>query len=93
MIYLTNKRFIHRDIAARNVLLTHNNAVKIGDFGLARQLPEGQEYWKLDKAGKLPVKYMSVESLTSKRFSIASDVWAFGVYIWELMRWVGANTY
>ncbi len=77
---------VHRDIAARNILLSHNNPVKIGDFGLTRLLPEGQDFWKLDKAGKLPVKYMSIETLTSKRFSLASDVWAFAVYMWEVMR-------
>jgi serine/threonine protein kinase len=52
--------------------------VKIGDFGLTRMLPPGQEYWRLDKAGRLPVKYMAIETLTLKRFGIESDVWAFG---------------
>ncbi len=86
------RRFLHRDIAARNVLLSHKNQVKIGDFGLARQLPDGQDFWKLDKAGKLPVKYMSLETLTLKRFSLASDVWAFAVYMWEVMRSVLSST-
>ncbi len=86
MVYLSSRRMLHRDIAARNVLLSHNNVVKIGDFGLARFLPEGQDFWKLDKAGRLPVKYMAVETLTSKQFFVASDVWAFGVFLWELMR-------
>ncbi len=76
---------MHRDIAARNVLLDANNIVKIADFGLTRKIPDGQDFWKLDKAGKLPVKYMSIESLTLKRFSAASDVWAFGVFLWELL--------
>eukprot|EP00040_Diaphanoeca_grandis_P034240 m.211769 g.211769 ORF g.211769 m.211769 type:complete len:1090 (+) comp33110_c1_seq1:114-3383(+) len=85
MKYMESKRFIHRDIAARNVLLTHNNQVCIADFGLARELPAAKDYWKLDKAGRLPVKYMALESLTLKRFYIASDVWSFGVFMWEVM--------
>lgn len=52
---------------------------------MARKLPEGASYWRLDKAGRLPVKYMAAETLTSKQFSVASDVWAFGVYMWEVM--------
>ncbi len=85
MIYLGELRYLHRDIAARNILLTTNNVVKIGDFGLARKLPDGESFWKLDKAGKLPVKYMALESLTTKRFTVATDVWSFGVFIWEIM--------
>lgn len=85
MVYMAEQRFIHRDLAARNILLSHDNQVRIGDFGLARKLPEEKEYWRLDKAGRLPVKYMAVETLTSKRFSVASDVWAFGVFMWEVM--------
>lgn len=85
MCFLAEQRFIHRDLAARNVMLTHQNKVRIGDFGLARQIPEDKDYWKLDKAGRLPVKYMALESLTLKRFYIASDVWSFGVYMWEVM--------
>jgi nicotinamidase-related amidase len=85
MIYISDLRFIHRDLAARNILLSHDNAVRIGDFGLARKLDDGKDYWRLDKAGRLPVKYMAVETLTSKRFSVASDVWAFGVFMWEVM--------
>jgi hypothetical protein len=52
------------------------------------KLPDGENFWKLDKAGKLPVKYMAPETLTTKRFTIASDVWAFGVFVWEIMAYV-----
>lgn len=83
--YLAERRYVHRDIAARNVLLHHNNQVKLGDFGLARQLPPGQPYWRMEKSGRLPVKYMAIETLTLKRFSPASDVWAFGVFMWEVL--------
>eukprot|EP00730_Choanoeca_flexa_P006755 TRINITY_DN12219_c1_g3_i12.p1 TRINITY_DN12219_c1_g3~~TRINITY_DN12219_c1_g3_i12.p1 ORF type:complete len:1414 (+),score=379.52 TRINITY_DN12219_c1_g3_i12:272-4513(+) len=88
--YLASKRIIHRDIAARNIMLHHDNVVKIGDFGLTRMLPPGQDYWRLDKAGRLPVKYMAIETLTLKRFGLESDVWAFGVYMWEILSG-GAN--
>eukprot|EP00041_Stephanoeca_diplocostata_P034701 m.1196997 g.1196997 ORF g.1196997 m.1196997 type:complete len:1210 (-) comp24565_c0_seq1:1893-5522(-) len=85
MEYMASKRFIHRDLAARNILMSHQNALKIGDFGLARELPVDKDYWRLDKPGRLPVKYMALESLTLKRFSEKSDVWAFAVFMWEVM--------
>ena len=69
------------------------NSCKIADFGLTRKLPDDQDFWKLDKAGRLPVKYMSIESLTLKRFSAASDVWAYGVFLWELLRYAVKATY
>lgn len=83
--FLADKRYLHRDIAARNILLDRNNIVRIADFGLARPLPPGQDEWKLDKLGRLPVKYMAVETLTKKVFSLASEVWSYGVYLWEVL--------
>ena len=77
---------MHRDIAARNILLHTGNKIKLADFGLTRKLPDGENVWKLDKLGRLPVKYMALETLTAKLFSLASDVWAFGIFIWELLR-------
>ena len=78
-------RIVHRDLAIRNVLLGEDNAVKIGDFGLARYIPDGEDEWKMDRSSRLPVRYMAPECFSKKRFSIATDVWAFGVLLWELM--------
>ena len=82
---------MHRDIAVRNVLLTVNNVVKIGDFGLARYILEGDSEWKMDRASKLPVRYMAPESFVRKRFSNQSDVWSFGVAVWEIMTFVSSD--
>jgi serine/threonine protein kinase len=81
-------RVLHRDIAARNILVSDSNIVKLGDFGQARVLADDADDWKLDKAGRLPVRYMPPESLITKRFSFKSDVWAFGVTMWEMMAYV-----
>ena len=75
---------LHRDLAVRNVLLGEGNVVKLGDFGQARYLQEGESEWKLDRVARLPVRYMPPESLTLKRFSLKTDVWAFGITMWEI---------
>ena len=67
------------------MLLGERNKVVIGDFGLARYIAEGESDWKMDRSGRLPVRYMAPETFITKRFSIATDVWAFGVTLWELM--------
>lgn len=85
MLHMLSKRYLHRDLAVRNILLTENNIIKVADFGLARRIPDGQDFWRLDKAGRLPVKYMAPETLTVKRFTEKSEVWAFGVCVWEIM--------
>ncbi|XP_059144130.1 focal adhesion kinase 1-like [Physella acuta] len=81
--YLESKKFVHRDIAARNVLVSSHDAVKLGDFGLSRWVEE-QSYYKASK-GKLPIKWMAPESINFRRFTTASDVWMFGVCIWEIL--------
>lgn len=81
--YLESKKFVHRDIAARNVLVSSQDCVKLGDFGLSRWV-EDQSYYKASK-GKLPIKWMAPESINFRRFTTASDVWMFGVCMWEIM--------
>ncbi len=76
---------MHRDIAVRNVLLGKDNSIKISDFGLARRLPEGQEYWALPVASDLPIRYMPPEAFDTRHFSQSTDVWSFGVAMWETM--------
>ncbi|XP_021343131.1 focal adhesion kinase 1-like isoform X2 [Mizuhopecten yessoensis] len=81
--YLESKKFVHRDIAARNVLVSSHDCVKLADFGLSRVVEE-QSYYKASK-GKLPIKWMAPESINFRRFTTASDVWMFGVCIWEIL--------
>ncbi|KAM3929294.1 focal adhesion kinase 1 isoform 7-T7 [Leptodactylus fuscus] len=83
LAYLESKRFVHRDIAARNVLVSTCDCVKLGDFGLSRYM-EDSTYYKASK-GKLPIKWMAPESINFRRFTSASDVWMFGVCMWEIL--------
>ncbi|KFO79730.1 Non-receptor tyrosine-protein kinase TYK2, partial [Cuculus canorus] len=77
--------FIHRDLAARNVLLETEHVVKIGDFGLAKAIPEGSEYYRVREDGDSPVFWYAVECLKECKFYYASDVWSFGVTLYELV--------
>eukprot|EP00063_Salmo_salar_P023309 XP_013998144.1 PREDICTED: focal adhesion kinase 1-like isoform X2 [Salmo salar] len=83
LAYLESKRFVHRDIAARNVLVSSTDCVMLGDFGLSRYM-EDSSYYKASK-GKLPIKWMAPESINFRRFTSASDVWMFGVCMWEIL--------
>ena len=64
------------------------SVLKLGDFGQARYLQHGEDFWKLDREARLPIRYMANESLTKKIFSLKTDVWAFGVAMWEVMTFV-----
>ncbi|XP_063605609.1 vascular endothelial growth factor receptor 3-like [Penaeus indicus] len=83
MEYLAFKKVLHGDLAARNILLSEKNVVKISDFGLAKDIYKNKNYQK-SKNAPLPVKWMSVEALRDGIFSTQSDVWAFGVVMWEM---------
>ncbi|XP_026843934.1 vascular endothelial growth factor receptor kdr-like isoform X5 [Drosophila persimilis] len=83
MDYLSSKKVLHGDLAARNILLCEDNVVKICDFGLARSMYRGENY-KKSESGKLPIKWLALESLSDHVFSTYSDVWSFGIVLWEL---------
>ncbi|KAL9985710.1 hypothetical protein ACROYT_G008146 [Oculina patagonica] len=82
MNHLAKKDFVHRDLAARNVLVGHDNRVKVSDFGLMRQIYE--DVYSAKKTKKLPVKWMAPESIHDSIFTIKSDVWSYGVFLWEM---------
>ncbi|XP_017839124.1 focal adhesion kinase 1 isoform X1 [Drosophila busckii] len=82
--YLESKKFVHRDIAARNVLVSTPTCVKLADFGLSRWVSD-QSYYHSTPTVALPIKWMSPESINFRRFTTASDVWMFAVCIWEIL--------
>jgi FMS-like tyrosine kinase 1 len=91
MEYLSSRKYIHRDLAARNILLGEDNIVKVADFGLAKDCYKYSTY-KKKTDGPIPVKWMALESLTHKIYTSKSDVWSYGVVLWELFT-VGGNPY
>ncbi|XP_078495964.1 hepatocyte growth factor receptor [Ciona intestinalis] len=85
MCYLASQRFVHRDLAARNCMLNETYVVKVADFGLARDIYEKEYYKPHEHAGRMPVKWMALESLQQQTFTIKTDVWSFGILLWELL--------
>ncbi|KHJ88359.1 protein tyrosine kinase [Oesophagostomum dentatum] len=83
--YLHGKSLVHRDIAARNVLVSTPKCVQLKDFGLSRALDYDAIYTA--SRGKLPIKWLAPESINYREFSMASDIWMYGVCVWEILSW------
>lgn len=82
--YLADMKYVHRDIACRNCLVNAQRIVKLGDFGMARPTFEN-DYYRFSRKGLLPVRWMAPESLTDGIFTPASDVWSFGILLYEII--------
>uniref|UniRef100_A0A8D3DH62 receptor protein-tyrosine kinase n=1 Tax=Scophthalmus maximus TaxID=52904 RepID=A0A8D3DH62_SCOMX len=83
MEYLGSKNFIHRDLAARNCMLNENMNVCVADFGLSKKIYNG-DYYRQGRISKMPVKWIAIESLADRVYTTKSDVWSFGVTMWEI---------
>lgn len=92
MDYLASLKFVHRDLAARNCMLNDKLIVKVADFGLSRDIYERDYYSSDNKKSKLPVKWMALESLENGTYNTKTDVWSYGVVLWELFT-RGVNPY
>ncbi|KAF6098010.1 tyrosine kinase 2 [Phyllostomus discolor] len=91
MAYLHTQHYVHRDLAARNVLLDNDSLVKIGDFGLTKAVPEGHEYYRVREDGDSPVFWYAPECLKECKFYYASDIWSFGVTLYELLTYCDSS--
>lgn len=82
--YLAQMKYVHRDVASRNCLVNASRVVKLGDFGMTRAMYEN-DYYRFNRKGMLPVRWMAPESLSYGKFSTGSDIWSFGVLMYEII--------
>ncbi|XP_047188815.1 ephrin type-A receptor 2a isoform X2 [Scophthalmus maximus] len=85
MKYLSDMSYVHRDLAARNVLVNSNLECKVSDFGLSRVLEDDAEGTYTTRGGKIPIRWTAPEAIAYRKFASASDVWSFGIVMWEVM--------
>nr|XP_033780730.1 ephrin type-A receptor 1 isoform X1 [Geotrypetes seraphini] len=85
MRYLSERNYVHRDLAARNILVTHNLLCKVSDFGLSRVLENDFEGTYETRGGKIPIRWTAPEAIANRTFTSASDVWSFGIVMWEVL--------
>uniref|UniRef100_A0A7M4EMI0 Tyrosine-protein kinase receptor n=1 Tax=Crocodylus porosus TaxID=8502 RepID=A0A7M4EMI0_CROPO len=83
MVYLASLHFVHRDLATRNCLVGHGMVVKIGDFGMSRDI-YSTDYYRVGGRTMLPIRWMPPESILYRKFTTESDIWSFGVVLWEI---------
>ncbi|XP_071177130.1 inactive tyrosine-protein kinase transmembrane receptor ROR1-like isoform X4 [Mytilus edulis] len=83
MEYLSSHHYVHRDLAARNILVGDNMCVKISDFGLSRDI-YSQDYYRVQSKSILPVRWMPPEAILYGKFTTETDIWSFGVVMWEI---------
>uniref|UniRef100_A0A8D0CHX5 receptor protein-tyrosine kinase n=1 Tax=Scleropages formosus TaxID=113540 RepID=A0A8D0CHX5_SCLFO len=85
MKYLSEMNYVHRDLAARNILVNGNLECKVSDFGLSRVLEDDPEGTYTTSGGKIPIRWTAPEAIAYRKFTSASDVWSFGIVMWEVM--------
>ncbi|KAM6075681.1 ephrin type-A receptor 5 isoform 8-T8 [Chlamydotis macqueenii] len=85
MKYLSNMGYVHRDLAARNILINSNLVCKVSDFGLSRVLEDDPEAAYTTTGGKIPIRWTAPEAIAFRKFTSASDVWSYGIVMWEVM--------
>ncbi|CAI9582933.1 unnamed protein product [Staurois parvus] len=85
MKYLSEMNYVHRDLAARNILVNSQLVCKVSDFGLSRVLEDDPEATYTTSGGKIPIRWTAPEAISYRKFTSASDVWSYGIVMWEVM--------